>query len=236
MYCYSIGNTRRKVKTDQKVTFETPALVESLLGKLRYGRYVVVSLGIVFVLTTLISCGYEDKKIALSKAENTSASIGDAMPQKAPEVPAGQTLIQASMENKSKYMLSSYSKESLDKVRRKLEARQNTPAETYTYKVSKGDTLWSVAKRFRVDVDELARVNALAVNDALSIGRELKIVKAPVLVDYKVQAGESLWKIARKFGITIATIAESNGLGSEAQLQRGQVLKIKTFDESAVRM
>ncbi|PKK91879.1 MAG: hypothetical protein CVV64_00180 [Candidatus Wallbacteria bacterium HGW-Wallbacteria-1] len=232
MYCYSIANSRRNGGKNKSGNPKTSDLMERLIGKNRLGRYVLVSVGIVFVLTTLISCGYDDNKLPLSKTDMSGSAVAEKMPEKAQELAAGESIVNATLQKRSKYILSPYSRESLDKVRKRLEAKQNTPVETFTYKVSRGDTLWSVSKRYRVDVDDLARDNGLTVNDSLSIGKELRISKAPVTVDYTVQSGDSLWKISRKFGVTISGIASLNGIGTETQLQRGQILKVKTFDES----
>jgi membrane-bound lytic murein transglycosylase D len=44
-----------------------------------------------------------------------------------------------------------------------------------THIVSKGDTLWSLAIRYRVDPQELARENNMEMNSILSIGKTLKV-------------------------------------------------------------
>lgn len=75
-------------------------------------------------------------------------------------------------------------------------AKQNsTPAKTTTYKVKKGDTLYSIASRNGVTVDQLKQANGLK-SDKLSIDQTLKIPsKAPVK---KSSAGSSKKKTSSK--------------------------------------
>lgn len=50
--------------------------------------------------------------------------------------------------------------------------------EEYTiYKVESGDTLWSIAKKFNVTVDDIIKANELEDPNKLQVGQELKIPK-----------------------------------------------------------
>jgi membrane-bound lytic murein transglycosylase D len=50
----------------------------------------------------------------------------------------------------------------------------------------------------------------------------------PKIVYYKVQSGDTLWSIAKKYnGVTIDKLRTDNGLSSKSVLKKGQVLKIK---------
>ena len=46
---------------------------------------------------------------------------------------------------------------------------------TSEYTVKKGDTLWSIALNYGVQVEQLAEVNNINVNSVLSIGKKLKV-------------------------------------------------------------
>jgi LysM repeat protein len=105
------------------------------------------------------------------------------------------------------------------------------PTEAGTYTVVSGDTLWSVARKFNVSVDELKAANNLTTN-TLSIGQVLKIpgfvAPAPTPSTgntYTVQSGDSLWSIANKFGVTVTELRNLNNLTSDI-LSIGQVLLI----------
>ena len=43
---------------------------------------------------------------------------------------------------------------------------------------------------------------------------------------YKVRSGDSLWKIARKFGVSVKAIRRANGMGRKSGLRPGQRLVI----------
>jgi len=43
------------------------------------------------------------------------------------------------------------------------------------YTVKKGDSLWSIATKFKISVDLLAKANGIKVNETLSLGRVLKV-------------------------------------------------------------
>jgi len=98
-----------------------------------------------------------------------------------------------------------------------------------TYTVQAGDTLWSIAERFDLDVDTLRWSNPeLERNpDLLSMGAELVIL--PVTgVYHTVQSGETLASIAQRYGVAEADILNYplNGLSTPDDLQVGQKLII----------
>ena len=61
------------------------------------------------------------------------------------------------------------SKKSLNEAKKK-----NNKAEKNQYIVKKGDTLYSISKKYKVPVDELIKKNNLKSNN-ISIGQKLKI-------------------------------------------------------------
>lgn len=92
-----------------------------------------------------------------------------------------------------------------------------------TYKVVKGDTLYSIARRFNTSVDEIKKLNNLSSN-TLSIGQVLKIPSNNVTT-YTVVKGDTLYSIARKFNTSVNEIKRFNNLGTDT-LSIGQILKI----------
>ncbi len=96
-----------------------------------------------------------------------------------------------------------------------------------TYVVKSGDTLWGIAREFGVSVDELKQKNNLSSN-SLKLGQILLIPSAEEVPGdiYIVQAGDSLYSISRRYGITVDELKRLNNLTSNA-LSIGQRLVVK---------
>ena len=105
-----------------------------------------------------------------------------------------------------------------------------TPARTHT--VVRGDSLWTVAKRYNLTVAEVASANQLSQTSSLKIGQKLIISAAkPVTAAaggvtgaaaanddatvHVVKGGDTLGTIARQHGTTIATLKRLNNLKSD---------------------
>ncbi len=111
------------------------------------------------------------------------------------------------------------------------------------YFVKPGDTLYSIAKKFNVSVEDLKNANGLSSNN-LDIGMELIIPKkeiekpspeepdTPLVPDdyilHAIVKGDTLYSIAKKYNTTVEKIKEFNNLESN-NLQIGEVLKIPTI-------
>ena len=93
------------------------------------------------------------------------------------------------------------------------------------YIVKKGDSLYSIAKKFGITVDKIVSFNNLK-NNNLTIGQQLKIPGKNTSDEvYTVKSGDSLYSIAKKFNTTIDNIKRKNNLTSNL-LSIGQKLKI----------
>ena len=102
-----------------------------------------------------------------------------------------------------------------------------------TYVVKSGDTLWSIAKKYGVSVEELKEKNnltsnALSINQVLLIpGEDESSVEVPSSSEYyTVKAGDSLYAIANKYGMSVDELKDLNNLTSNL-LTIGQRLRIK---------
>ena len=103
------------------------------------------------------------------------------------------------------------------------------------YIVKKGDSLWSIARAYNTTVDELKKLNNLSTN-LLSVGQILKIpVKSEVenYNIYTVVKGDTLYKIANQFGVTVNDIITANNLKSNT-LQIGQKLSIPILKQENI--
>ena len=94
------------------------------------------------------------------------------------------------------------------------------------YTVQPGDTLWLISQRYGTTVEALKRLNGLT-GDMLYIGQILKIpvTETGGYREYTVQAGDSLWLLARRFQTTVEAIMKLNGLTSDL-IDVGQVVRI----------
>ncbi len=110
----------------------------------------------------------------------------------------------------------------------------------YVHTVKTGDTLFSLAKTYEVSEDVIRQHNA-------SLGSDLKIdqtVKIPVseaaqknakaekrrkkdFLTHKVQAGQTLYAIARDYNISVATLREDNPSLNPQSLSVGETLWIR---------
>lgn len=108
--------------------------------------------------------------------------------------------------------------------------------------VEKGDTLYSISKKYSITLDQLRKANNLTDTDVIKVGQKLTIpgkddnsstskIKTEV-TEYVVQKGDTLYGIAKKQGIKVADLMELNGLDNNSVIKVGQKLKIKTTSSS----
>lgn len=109
----------------------------------------------------------------------------------------------------------------------KINASSLNPTNEY-YTVKKGDTLYSIASKNNLTVQELKDLNNLTSNN-LSIGQTLLIKKNPKentnVTTYNVKSGDTLYSIAKKYNTTVNAITTLNNLASNS-LSIGQTIKI----------
>lgn len=108
-----------------------------------------------------------------------------------------------------------------------VENKSNTSLIPTKYRVRKGDTLGEIAHKFGVSVRKLKSANGLR-DDSLKIGRVLLIPgyaskevvlensPKPFLTNkkYVVKKGDNLYDISKKFGVSVNSIKNANGLSN----------------------
>ena len=106
----------------------------------------------------------------------------------------------------------------------------------YTVKV--GDTLYSIAKKYNVSVDSIKQINNLSSN-LLTIGQQLKIISTnnydEVYDTYVVKSGDTLYKIANRYGMTVRQLMEINNLETTG-LSIGQILKVVNSVDGSITL
>lgn len=122
---------------------------------------------------------------------------------------------------------------------------------TRTHRVAAGDSLWKIGVAYGVTVGEIAEVNDLDKEAILRVGQVLLIpgegaavavesaVEEKTVVEspsgeeeegapkkHVIRKGESLWSIAKKYGVPWKIIAEANGIEDASRVRTGQVIVI----------
>ncbi|MFN8419650.1 MAG: LysM peptidoglycan-binding domain-containing protein [Anaerolineae bacterium] len=114
-----------------------------------------------------------------------------------------------------------------------------------TYIVQPGDNFEAIARRYRVTVQTLAALNGILNPQRIVIGQVLAVpgpgnnypggTAAPTIVPtqpapysqtYVVQPGDTLYRVAARFGVSVDAIMRLNGIANPNLIYSGQVLRI----------
>lgn len=108
-----------------------------------------------------------------------------------------------------------------------------------TYTVQPGDTLFAIAAAHGTTVAQLVALNGLADPNQLAVGQVLLISPEPApspapstptapatTTTYTVVAGDTLFSIGQRFGVSVADLVAANGLANPNALAVGQQLVI----------
>lgn len=122
------------------------------------------------------------------------------------------------------------------RVYRELAALQQQllPTDRFIHRVRSGESLWVIARRYGIGVDDLQRMNGLGPRTLIRPGQRLVIetgraVRSPAQASerYVVRRGDSLWLISRRQRVGLNELMRWNGLDSDSVLRPGQELIIR---------
>lgn len=115
------------------------------------------------------------------------------------------------------------------------------------HKVRKGETLSHIASKYGISIRAIAETNRLRNVNRLSLGQDLIIPLSdwralagasgedvdPVADKHTVRRGDSLYKIARSYGVSLENLFRWNNLGPRSVLRPGQEIRVKAATGSA---
>ncbi len=117
-------------------------------------------------------------------------------------------------------------------------AKKLTASKSKTYKVTSGDTVFSIARKFKVSISSIEKLNKLGNDYIIHPGDEIKIpstsyieaakkaVENNKMTVYKVKRGDTLSVIAKNFNMTIEQIRKLNNLKRHPRLKPGMELNV----------
>lgn len=104
------------------------------------------------------------------------------------------------------------------------------------YTIRPGDSWWSIANRFGMDMYQLAQLNGMSINNVIHPGQKIKVkgtikngakpVKNTNTSSYLVKPGDSWWSIAAKHGLSMYALASRNGKTIYTVIHPGDKLTI----------
>ena len=118
----------------------------------------------------------------------------------------------------------------------------DNPGKKSAYRVQEGDTLYSIARKHDMDVDELKKMNHLTQTGDINYGQTLMVpskepgkkspakagaaIKPSQSAKYTAHEGETLFSISRRFNVTVADLRKWNGIKEDKQFRSGMNITV----------
>lgn len=105
---------------------------------------------------------------------------------------------------------------------------QPATAEGVYHTVQAGENLFRIAQRYDTTVEAIARANGITDPTAVRVGQRLLIPEGQAASGntYVVQPGDTLYSIARRFGMSVEALAALNGIAPPYTIEVGQTLRV----------
>lgn len=113
------------------------------------------------------------------------------------------------------------------------------------HKVKRKETLYGISKKYNVSEEEIKKANRFLYSENLKKGDKLRIPRYKTFISkqtykntlkkYEVQPKEGKWRVAYKFGITVAELEDLNP-GMNAVLQPGDKLNVPNIEDKEERV
>jgi murein DD-endopeptidase MepM/ murein hydrolase activator NlpD len=112
---------------------------------------------------------------------------------------------------------------------------QSGAASGPVYVVEYGDTLWDIALRFGVSLDDLRAANGIGESGSIAVGMQLVIPGLEgvegVLTTQRIGVGENLSSLSHSYGVPPSILARINRLSSPAELYAGMSLILPVSEQ-----
>ena len=95
--------------------------------------------------------------------------------------------------------------------------------------VEKGETLSEIAQKYKVPLKSIIQANSIKSAHHIRTGRTLRIPGESLTFEdiwYKVQPGDTLWRIAHRHNVEVGDLQRINGISSPRSLQIGRMIRI----------
>jgi murein DD-endopeptidase MepM/ murein hydrolase activator NlpD len=116
--------------------------------------------------------------------------------------------------------------------------------------VQRGESLWKIAQAYGVSIDEIATLNSIINTSSLQVGQRLLVpsdivpvtspsdstaitIPQPSATLYTVASGDTLFRIAQRFGLTLNELAQANNIFDPSLIYAGQQLIIPSLASEA---